>query len=54
MTTQITIYQRDGCHLCEIAQAELIALQSEFQFELLKVDIESSDELHTQYLSGFQ
>lgn len=50
MTTQITIYQRDGCHLCEIAQAELIALQSEFQFELLKVDIESSDELHTQYL----
>ncbi len=50
MTTEITIYQRDGCHLCEVAQAELIALQSDFQFGLLEVDIESSEELHARYL----
>jgi len=50
MTTQITIYQRDGCHLCDVAQAELTALQDEFRFELLEVDIESTDELHALYL----
>jgi len=50
MTAEITIYQRDGCHLCEVAQTELIALQGEFQFELLEVDIESSEELHARYL----
>ncbi|MCX6370065.1 MAG: glutaredoxin family protein [Solirubrobacterales bacterium] len=50
MTTQITIYQRDGCHLCEVAQAELTELQGEFDFELLEVDIESTDELHALYL----
>ncbi|MEI7691958.1 MAG: glutaredoxin family protein [Actinomycetes bacterium] len=50
MTTQITIYQRDGCHLCELAHAELTELQGEFDFELLEVDIESTDELHALYL----
>jgi len=50
MTTQITIYQRDGCHLCELAHAELTELQAEFDFELLEVDIESTDELHALYL----
>jgi len=50
MTTQITIYQRDGCHLCELAHAELTELQGEVDFELLEVDIESTDELHALYL----
>ena len=50
MTTQITIYQRDGCHLCEIASAQLEQLQSDYQFELEQVDIESSDHLHRLYL----
>ena len=50
MTTQITIYQRDGCHLCEIASAQLEQLQSDHQFELEQVDIESSDHLHRLYL----
>ena len=50
MTTQITIYQRDGCHLCEIARAQLEQLQSDYQFELEQIDIESSDHLHRLYL----
>ena len=50
MTTQITIYQRGGCHLCEIASAQLEQLQSDHQFELEQVDIESSDHLHRLYL----
>ena len=50
MTTQITIYQRDGCHLCEIASAQLEQLQSDYRFELEQVDIESSDHLHRLYL----
>lgn len=50
MTTQITIYQRDGCHLCEIASAQLEQLQSDYQFELEQIDIESNDHLHRLYL----
>ena len=50
MKPQLTIYQRDGCHLCEIANAQLERLQSEYQFELEQVDIESNDELHRLYL----
>ena len=50
MTTQVTIYQRDGCHLCEIASAQLEQLQSDYQFELEQIDSESNDDLHRLYL----
>ncbi len=50
MKPKITIYQRDGCHLCAIAQAQLTALQRQHHFELEQIDIESSDELHSLYL----
>ena len=50
MRIEVTIYQRDGCHLCEVAHAELTELQGEFEFELLEIDIESSDELHSRYV----
>jgi hypothetical protein len=50
MKPQLTIYQRDGCHLCEIASAQLEQLQSEYQFELEQIDIESDDQLHRLYL----
>jgi len=50
MKPKLAIYQRDGCHLCEIASAQLAKLQSEYQFELEQIDIESSDRLHRLYL----
>ena len=50
MKPLITIYQRDGCHLCAIAHAQLIELQADHEFELAQVNIESSDELHRRYL----
>lgn len=43
----VTLYGREGCHLCEEALKGLIALGSErFRIELREVDIESDPELH--------
>lgn len=50
MKPKLTIFQRDGCHLCEIASAQLEQLQSEYPFELEQIDIESNDQLHRLYL----
>ncbi|MFI5027943.1 MAG: glutaredoxin family protein [Solirubrobacterales bacterium] len=42
--TVVTAYTRPGCHLCEEAVAEIVALHAEgYRFELLEVDIESDD-----------
>lgn len=46
----MTIYQRDGCHLCELAAEQLVELQREHEFEIRAVDIEASDQLHAAYL----
>jgi glutaredoxin len=44
--TQVIVYSRPGCHLCEEAVASLIALHGEgYRFDLLEVDIESEDSL---------
>ena len=46
MSAQLVLYSRPGCHLCEQALAELIALHGEgYRFELHEVDIESDEEL---------
>jgi glutaredoxin len=50
MKPRITIYQRDRCHLCEVAAALLEQIQADFQFELERVDIESDEQLHARYL----
>jgi len=50
MKPVVTIYQRDGCHLCEIAAEHLVELQREHGFEICAVDIEASDQLHAAYL----
>jgi glutaredoxin len=42
--TVVTVYSRPGCHLCEQALAEIVALHGEgYRFELVEVDIESDD-----------
>jgi glutaredoxin len=43
---QVILYSRPGCHLCEQALEELVALHGEgYRFELHEVDIESDEEL---------
>jgi hypothetical protein len=40
----VVLYSRPGCHLCEQALAEVVALHGEgYRFELIEVDIESDD-----------
>jgi Glutaredoxin-like domain (DUF836) len=40
----VTVYGKEGCHLCEEALAEIVALHGEgYRFDLVEVDIESDD-----------
>ena len=49
--TVVTLYTRDGCHLCDEARDEILALAREgLDVELREVDIESDEALHTRYL----
>jgi glutaredoxin len=42
----LILYSRPGCHLCEVALEELVALHREgYRFELREVDIESDEAL---------
>jgi len=46
MSVQLILYSRPGCHLCEQALEELVALHREgYRFALHEVDIESDDAL---------
>jgi glutaredoxin len=44
--SRITLYGRDGCHLCEQARAVLERIGEPFD----EVDIESDDDLFKRYL----
>jgi glutathione S-transferase len=47
----VTLYARDGCHLCDEARDELLELRaSGLEFELREVDIEGDDALHARFL----
>jgi c-di-GMP-related signal transduction protein len=47
----VVVYSRPGCHLCEEAFAQIVALHEEgYRFELHEIDIESNDLLLRRYL----
>ena len=47
----ITVYGRDGCHLCEDAVSRIRELRLQgVEVEVLEVDIESDDELLAAFL----
>ena len=46
----LTLYGRPGCHLCDDARAQLLALRAELDFDLVELDIEADDDLHRRYL----
>ena len=49
--TQVLVYSRPGCHLCEQALSSIVALHGEgYRFELREVDIESDELLLRRYL----
>ncbi|HEV7481715.1 MAG TPA: glutaredoxin family protein [Solirubrobacterales bacterium] len=49
--TDVVVYSRPGCHLCEEAVAAIVALHGEgYRFELHEVDIESDELLLRRHL----
>jgi glutaredoxin len=47
----VTLYARDGCHLCDDARRSIVALADELDgIELQEVDIEADDRLFAAYL----
>ena len=47
----VVVYSRPGCHLCEEAIEQIVALHQEgYRFNLHEVDIESNDLLLRRYL----
>jgi glutaredoxin len=46
----LTLYGRPGCHLCDDARAQLLALRAELGFDLVEHDIEADEDLHRRYL----
>ena len=48
-TQHITIYTRDGCHLCEQVTGSLFALQDELSLKLHFIDIDEDLELVKKY-----
>jgi glutaredoxin len=49
--TDVLVYSRPGCHLCEEAIAALVALHSAgYEFALHEVDIESDELLLRRHL----
>ncbi|MGN6665101.1 MAG: glutaredoxin family protein [Solirubrobacterales bacterium] len=47
----VVVYSRPGCHLCEQALEQIVALHGEgYRFDLHEIDIESSDLLLRRYL----
>jgi hypothetical protein len=47
----VTLYGRPGCHLCDVAREEILAVAQEFpELELQEVDIEGDDALFARYL----
>lgn len=49
--TEVLVYSRPGCHLCEEALAAIVALHADgYRFELHEVDVESDELLLRRYL----
>ncbi len=47
--TTVTIYSRQGCHLCEDAHQLLASVQEELAFEIAVIDIDGDAELIKLY-----
>jgi len=50
VVSELVLYGRPGCHLCDDAREILTAVRAEIPFSLQEVDIERDDALHRAYL----
>jgi glutaredoxin len=50
VSATVTLYGRDGCHLCDDARAALERVRAQAPFTLVEVDITDDDDLHRRYL----
>jgi glutaredoxin len=48
-TRRVAIFHAEGCHLCERAREQLVALREELGFELEEIDIGGDAELEARY-----
>ena len=46
---RLTFYYKEGCWLCDAAQETLNGLREQYDIEVTRVDITSSDELYELY-----
>jgi len=49
MTTQFTLYSREGCHLCEDMIEQLRPYCDQYQFEIQVIDVDKSPQLQEKY-----
>ena len=47
--TVITVFSRQGCHLCDVALDVLASMRDELNFEIEKIYIDESPELEKLY-----
>ena len=45
----LTVYERAGCHLCEDMLTTLSEWRAEFDFDVQRVDVDTSPELAARY-----
>jgi glutaredoxin len=49
--TLVTVYAREGCHLCKVAVERIVGIHAEgYEFDLVEVDIESDELLMRRML----
>ena len=47
--TEVVLYGKAGCHLCEEARAEIDAVRAKRAFDLREVDVSLDPVLHARY-----
>jgi glutaredoxin len=47
--TEVVLYGKAGCHLCEEARAEVDAVRARRPFDLTEVDVSLDPVLHARY-----
>ena len=49
MSVEVVVYSAQGCHLCDVAKAELEAHRARLDLEIREVDITGDAELEAAY-----
>ena len=49
MTAVVTVYSRQGCHLCEQMLTELNELRLSYPFDVVVIDVDNHPQLRVRY-----